>query len=494
MFKRRLSQWNFEKKLKAADMTYLVRKKRQRDAKSKNSTFMVGSRKIRVTDIDRYLKRKRGPIEEAPASASTPTHIRCFSRSPSSGLESMQDGVKTLGVDDPVVPNASVASTRPGEGKGNKSCTLESRRSLISPRDCPTLRIGSRRLVIPGVVALPDAYSKPQLLFTKISSYIQESVGNGVWHLDAESELVALGGTTVHPGFVGGLFDQAVNSFARSSSAIQGRRLLSNAFTLLETLLREQDPRFLEIMIDTFLKLTQRGYSDICAMLQRYMIQLASKILPKGHIWQQVCILICLRDPEYDYTETMVRSWQCISNSFSYAAGRFLHNHLVCEIDLIERLHNTTDPVRAEKLLRKLFKDHQQVMKKLDSTALYLVVRLANSLIFQGRYAEAEAVLEDALLGAREAGCLLKYREAGLLETLAEVQYQQSCNDLAETNMRHAIAAYVEEYGERDPSVIRCCEKFSRWYHEWGREEAATTFRKVIEERIGPDEIDIAIR
>ena len=158
---------------------------------------------------------------------------------------------------------------------------------------------------------------------------------------------------------------------------------------------------------------------------------------------------------------------------------------------MIHRLYGFTDPQRAEKLLRGLLADYEKTTEKMDDIALYVIETVADSTYSQGRCADAELLLEDALLRGREAGCLLRFREAFLVDRLSWAQYGLSKDDLAEESMRSAIALYTGKYTQADANIISCSRTLEGWLRKWGRDAEADQLLVEIDEAIGPDDIEI---
>jgi hypothetical protein len=242
-------------------------------------------------------------------------------------------------------------------------------------------------------------------------------------------------------------------------------------------------------MMKTLSMLTRKGFVGICTMLQDYITQLMRTVLPGGHIWQQICISISSQDPEQE--EVITQSWRCLTDSKSRVIGRFSIDSITCQLDFFSQRY-VCDPLREERALRNLLAEYEQTNDKLDRTALRIVEDLADSIYDQGKYAESVMLVENILLRARENDCLSAGREAGLLETIAYAQYMGK-DDLAEENIRNAIALYAEAYGRDSTLILGPCSHLERWLREWGRQEEAAALRLKIEEMTEPDDIDVEL-
>jgi len=78
MYKNRIAKWGFDKKHKRHEVLVMIRKKAQRAAIGKGSTFHVRGESVDMIDVDRYLRRAGLSIQDAiNLSAATPPTIRC---------------------------------------------------------------------------------------------------------------------------------------------------------------------------------------------------------------------------------------------------------------------------------------------------------------------------------------------------------------------------------------------------------------------------------
>jgi hypothetical protein len=493
MYKLRFTKWEFDKHNRQADMAVMVRKKTAREAEGKRTTFMVRSKEISAHEVNRYVQRKRAfdsAFEEATADQATPIHILCFTPPDSPFPEDFQDTSMVLAPQDTFAADGDITSTRLGKRRRSRSPNVVTANAMVTQPDYRRVRAWARSPSVPRLVVLPDVFRRREMLFGDISSYVQASISSGTWYLSNERLLIASQSTNVDPADFYDFCREATHCF-KLSLAPRGRRLLSKAFSLLPTLLREGHPRLLECLVDNLLRIRQRGLVEICAMIQDHIVELARTILPEQHIWCRICTSIFGSDP--DHAELLRQSWRCLADAFVYVSGRFSYNSIVTESDMIYRFFGSTDARRAEKLLRGLLADYEKTTKKLDEEALYVIERVADSMYSQGRNADAEVLLEDALLRAREAACLSEDREANLMEQLSRAQYGLFKDDLAEESLRSAIALYTEEHGESDSTVITCSRTLEGWLRAWGRDAEADQLWVKMDEAIGPDDIEIGL-
>src|SRR5436190_20437463 len=77
MYKKRISKWSFDRKLKKPEVLAIIRKRAQRSAMGKTSTFHVRGKLVDMADIERYLRRARISAQDAiDLSPATPPTVR----------------------------------------------------------------------------------------------------------------------------------------------------------------------------------------------------------------------------------------------------------------------------------------------------------------------------------------------------------------------------------------------------------------------------------
>ena len=82
MYKDRITKWRLEKKNKQIDMLAILRKKTQRDAVGKQSSFRVRGRPVTIEEVLHYFKRKKSAGDEDAYNAPTPSDVSCRTPSP----------------------------------------------------------------------------------------------------------------------------------------------------------------------------------------------------------------------------------------------------------------------------------------------------------------------------------------------------------------------------------------------------------------------------
>ena len=497
MYKLRFTKWELVKHNRESDMAVIVRKKRAREAEGKKSTFfLVHTKEVSVQEIERYTKRKRMSdtnFAAAPTDKATPTHIICLTPPDSPYPEELQDNSIVLAQQNTYAATDGATSTTLGKRRQVSSPSPVTSNSHVVQQCHRRIRAWAQSPSLPCVVTSPDVLRRQEMLFADIWSYVQGSISNGTWYLDSNGCLLSLQRRSVDAPEFAHLCYEATKLFRRSSAA-QGRRLLSKAFSLLEPLLKEEDPWLLQNLMSTMIRLKQNGHVDICAKIQDYIAELTTIILREKPLWRRICISICYSDP--DHTELLSQSWRSLTDAFADVpaggGGRLTYMSVMNKAELTYRLYRSTEPERAERLLREILAEYEHKMQMMDDTAMYVIARLADVLHAQRKDADVELlVVEDALLRAREAGLLSTARQADFMEVLAQAQHRLCKDDLAEESIRRAIALYADRYVRNDPCIIGCRRDLESWLRDWGRDAEADQLSAVIDQMIGPDDIDM---
>jgi hypothetical protein len=458
MYKSRLAKYGMNKHIKASDMAFILRNQKKRDQQGKRSSFIVHSKALNATDIDRFVRRKRREEPdsgEASTSVATPEYIQCLTEPPSPSAKTPPSSpslCRTSSNESWEIIDVPKDSDKHSQKTGDLVGTVTVRRGSHSPR-------------LPTVVDPPDLFLRNELLFATIATYIIGSTRSVPW-MNWASERQAPQGTLMT---FNNLTFQAVDFFEKSDY-VAGRVCASKAFSLVPVILREQSPYTLEILLDTFLMIRERGFPELCTMLQVHVRQLAKAILAEGQLWPKVCDLICF--PDATETDIFLQSWRCLGDCLSRTTLRHSDVNVKSRANFLRRA-SLKDPRFGELPFRRLLTEYRFVPSKSIDTELYLVERLDRALMLQHKYEEAEALVEDSLASARHSGCLSNYREARLRGDLATCQYEQGNACEAETNIRTTIALFVEVYGWEGPFVVEQSALLERWLRGWGRREEA---------------------
>jgi hypothetical protein len=82
MYKGRIEKWGLDKNKKERDMVAILRKKTERDAVGKESSFRVRGQVVSMESVLHYFERKKGTGKKGISASSTASDISCLTPSP----------------------------------------------------------------------------------------------------------------------------------------------------------------------------------------------------------------------------------------------------------------------------------------------------------------------------------------------------------------------------------------------------------------------------
>jgi hypothetical protein len=492
MYKDRFKKWNLDKKIKERDAVAIFRKKRQRDALGKDTAIRVRGRPIDMADLARYLRRRKGtPIADGSGS-STPSDISCRTPSP----------VPTLrGIEGSQIAQYGFSATQSNcglyDGGFGTSMLLT---QVDNSVDQHTLQQTSKIEIcleyssgIPRSPSSPLSFSIQEQLFSTIKSYFRGSCERRIWVTDSHGYFIPLNPVTVKvdhdPSDLDLYFSMAVK-LLKKGSIVEFRQVLSKGFGIIEDLLQAQHPRALDNLFGVFIRLIQNGKMEIVSMLRGYISQMATKILPKGSPWGEVCRILVILDAE-SFEGAIMESWKCIIDVWGECVGPFHASALDSHVMFIDRVHGSKDLLEQERMLRGLLAQVEQSPGISPMRVTTVLRSLGDNILYQGRDVEAEQIgLEIISRAQREEGSVFINDRMNALEIIACSQYGQHKNELAERNSRDLLRIGSKVWGEKDPWVVAFMVRLEEWLRDWGREGEAEDLRAEREELMALDEMD----
>jgi hypothetical protein len=257
MYKDRIKKWGLDKKNKERDMLAIVRKKTEREAIGKESSFRVRGRIVTMENVLHYFKRKNGMQKMGIPAAATPSDISCWTPSPVHTPRPIDAGTQTISADYsssesyfntflPLAPANNDVDTRM-VGKGWTPAP-----PFVDDEYINQLTINdiynflSDREMIPRSPSPPQTLLVPEYLLFSIKTYFHGSFESGTWITDKNGYC-----TTINPADTS-LPDKRPQDFrtysilaaqlVKQGSSADFRRVLSKAFSLVEDL-RERSSR-----------------------------------------------------------------------------------------------------------------------------------------------------------------------------------------------------------------------------------------------------------
>lgn len=482
-------------------MVAILRKKTERDAAGKESSFRVRGQPVTMDDVFHYFKRKKGTQEMGISAATTPSDISCWTPSPSP-VHTPQP----IDNDIQVVPNSSMAyrdTSLPFASAYNDAYADVSgggrtitppfvvNRHITRPAPRGIYNSLSKRARITRSPSPPPNLLVPELLLVKIQTYFEGSFERETWITDAMGQITNI--TSAATTVVGTPFDllqyiRTAVELVRMGSLVEFRRLLSKAFNLVQGLLRGEHPLTLFVFLDIIINLSYQGHPEIVSLLRSYIKEMATNTIARENPWGDICRLLGMLDGE-SLEQAIIQCWKCTHDTFKRGLGPFHTSTIEIFVSLILRTKNLLE---EEKVLRELLAQSEQALGVSSSSLLMVMYNLGVNLRDQRKYLEAEELGRQILDRAEDIelhGERL-VQKITALEFIAWVQYSQKENDQAEKTMRDVIKMIVDRWGAADLWAINNTIYLEQWLRSWGREEDAYKLRAEREGLIEEDEID----
>jgi hypothetical protein len=503
MYKDRIKTWRLDKKNKERDMLAILRKKTEREAVGKQTSFRVRGQVVTMENVLHYFKRKKGTPEIGISAASTPSDISCWTPSPVHTPRPVDDSTEII-----------LANSGSSEAHFNDFLPFTPVNNgidsgvvgvpwtpapLFADEHIIQLTVNDIYDFLSNCSRISRSLSPPQTLLVaedllfSIKTYVDGSLESGTWISDENGYCT----TRTPAGTIAPDYTYDFNTYCRlaaglvkKGSSIEFRRVLSKAFKLVQSLLRAEHPRTLDCLFDVYLNLIREGLPEIVSMLRNYINEMAANIIVRENPWGHICRLIGMLDAE-SLDQAIIKSWKCTLDASGKALGPLSLHALAVHIQFINRVYGSVDLLEEEKLLQGLLAQFEQSpsMSTLQAAAVnWVKCSLGFNAILQRKYTEAEELGLDILSRAQEEKSWVNMVEA--LEVIAWSQFEQHKANSAEKNMLDAIKLVVDQRGITDPRAIRSMIELEEWLRNWGREEDADMLKAERAQLIGRDEID----
>jgi Clr5 domain len=501
MYKDRIKKWRLDKKNKECDMLAILRKKTEREAVGKSSSFRVRGQPVAIEDVYHYFQRKKNMRDQEACNAPTPSDVSCRTPSPAPTVPTFENDIQmittnpfswpdqfaqpegaqyanaTENLDDTEIDCMVVSTPERTFSEYNEQilqCTLRDMYNLISDNGD-----------IPRSPSTPQTLLIPERLLLTIKTYVNGSFEQGSW-ITGEDGYCTIPG--IRPNSPFEFHDYCVSAvyLLERGLLVEFRRMLSKAFSVVDTLIRIQHPRTLDCIIDSVLYLRFRECHDIVELLLGYLSRISVILLTKDCPFGRILRLISMLEID-SLEQGLTEAWRCALNGFEKALGGLRTTSLDINLNFVLRVYGHLSHSVAEAHLRRLLAQTEKE-SRISKPTLDVMVSLAWNLYDQNKFAVAGQIGLDIL---SEAGGKGWYGlETGALELLARSQHQQDNKSSAEKNLRQSIQCTCETWGMADPLTIGRMIVLLEWLREWGREEEADQLQAEITEATGRDDID----
>jgi len=324
---------------------------------------------------------------------------------------------------------------------------------------------------VPSSPRTPEVFSVPEHIFILIRDYITGSFESGTWVSETCTSVKSSAGASIARGNLVNC-SQLACDFFDDAFPEDGARMLVTATAGIQKLLLAECPR---LMVDVFyliLYLCRRSRPEIIPHVLRQLSDMAAIVLPARHPIGQLCgYLFSL---EFDpLTDLAIVAWQSALDRFESIVG--LTHEVMVQFRIDEswnRMNHELD--QAESSLRSLLQTCNAVHGNSHVTSLIILPQIAELLMDQGKYAEAEDTARDCV--ARVPHVNSQYTTNHHYEGLNVLGRSQSAlgkTNLAEKSFRKAVELGASVWGWSDPGTIATLNMLERYLVEWGRTAAA---------------------
>ena len=462
MYKHRINKWGFDKNRKASEMQAIARKKLERDAIGKASSFQIRGRRIDFEEVRRHFRRKSHHSLETVVErekylrSATPSEIEVMTPEPS-------------------IPSPKIIS--PKEDPAHLNSDLVRRQSLwVNNNHRRLSSLGQ----IPPLLELPRHLAIPERLFLDIKTLLQSSWDRDLWSTNERGYLVSRKEEYASRPAEKAIFsflDYSVTAMClfKRGMNVEARRLLSKACETCDGIVEEEHARTIPIIFRMYSRLASEGYPDAAIKVLEHLKSVAMAKTSRTSGFGQLMESLLLVDQNIE--EVYFRAWRCSEDIFEKYLEPFHKTWLESRLHYIEQVGLMSGWCAAESLLRPLLAKCEQWCGRSDPRYQEILYKLAWNLFFQGKLDEAEELGQNILRYASRSSQSDDFDATGTLRALhiiSAAQYSLYKNDDAEASLRRCIDVAAEFYGEQDPTTIRRSMRLEKWLFSWGRRDEAS--------------------
>jgi hypothetical protein len=344
---------------------------------------------------------------------------------------------------------------------------------------------------IPLSPSKPLVFSLPEQLFFSIENYMKTSFGRNWIRIDGETcSNITTGREQPGNEDLDDFYNYCSASVVlfRSKRYVEGRRALSQACGLVQSIIKAESPQTLEYLLHVFIVFIQGNVPEVLVLMRKYISSVARLCLDAQHPWAQILQLIGTIDPQC-FEDIVLQCWECMMGMYTQGLGQ---NHVISlssEINMIKFTLTGQNLPLAEERLRDI------QLRSIDATgpgsqsSFGALSTLWRNLSAQSKYAEAETILLEFLRSPQE----LEFREYQVLglSYLARAQYEQAKINLAKRSVVGAEQLLRSHFPPSHPWALRELLVLQSLWQEWGFEpEEAVELGKEIEFRMQHGKFD----
>ena len=504
MYKSRIKKWGLDKNCKANEMKAIARKKVERDAIGKTSSFRVRGRPIEVEQVLRHSKRKSYHslenlvVREKFPRPKTPSCIEVSTpglsdASPSSDDARFVDSASITVRKSQFIRDQTQSQQTPGS-YGRKMDLAHPSSDLLNGQLLHR-NASLRRLSFLGRISRspepPRDLLIPERLFSAIKILLQNCGDRDLWITDGNGTLVPRQ-TVRRRGScryaIWEFWDYCLSAAHSLDNKlfVEARQLLSKACEKSKDVVEEGHSQTIGSILSIYLWFKQKGYTDAAIQVYKYtrsiMMMTPSSTGAFRHFIENLLLL------DQNVEEVCFTAWKCNVDIFEQHLEPFHDTLLTSRLDYIEVIGWSISWQEAETFMWSLLKQLEQLCGKSDSRCCRVLQSLAYLLYNQNRFEEAEWVGHDAFQRADH----LESRawKLNALYIVSEAQYYQDKDDQAKDNLERCIDMATVSYGEQHPLNLKYLLRLEQWLSYWGQREEASAVAARRIRLLGPPEIE----
>ena len=489
MYKSRIEKWGLDKNCKASEMRAIARKKVERDAIGKASSFRIRTRPIEVEQVLRHFKRKsyhsledlvvreKFPRPETPSciEVSTPG---ASDASPRSDDAHFVDSASMIVGESQFIRDQTQPQQTPGsDGRkidpAHPSSDLVSRQLLR--RNASLRRLSFLSRISPSPEPPRDLLI-PERLFLATKMLLQNCGDRDLWTTDGNGALVprqtARRMRSYHYA-IWEFWDHCQNAarLLENGLFVKARQLLSQACERIKDVVEEGHSHTIGSMLGIYLWFKQKGYADAAIQVYKYTRSITMITQSSTGAFYHFIENLLLLDQNVE--EVCFTAWKCNIDIFEQHLEPFHDTLLTSRLGYIEAVGWSISWQEAENLLWSLSKQLEQLCGKSDLRCCRVLEALANLHYKQNRFEEAEWVGHDAFQRANHLESTAWKLKS--LYMVSKAQYCQDKDDQAKDNLERCINMATVLYGEEHPLNIKYLLRLEQWLISWGQREEAST-------------------
>ena len=504
MYKYRINKWGFDKNCKASQMHAIARKKLERDAVGKASSFRIRGRQIEFEEVRRHLREKSHYSLETVAvrgkylRSATPSEIEVLTPEPS--ITSLSSDAAHF-VDSAPMTVAETGLTPSHQKSRNFWLKKDSARPSydLVRRQSFWVNNNLRRLSSLGRISPlmepPRHLAIPERLFFGIKTLLQSSWDRDLWSTNEQGYLVSrkdAHGLGPAEKAIFSFLDYSVTAMClfKRKLFVEARELLSKACETCNDIIKEEHARTIPIIFLMYSRLAREGYGAAAIKVLEHLKSVAMMTTSPTPAFGQLMENLLLVDQNVE--EVYFTAWRCSEDIFEQHLETFHRTWLESHIEYIEQIGLRSGWRAAESLLRPLLAQCEQLCGRSDPRCQEILYKLAWNLFFQEKFDEAEKLGQIILrYASRSQGDGIDATwTLRALHIISAAQYSQCKNNQAEASLRRCIDLAANFYGEQDPTTIRRSLRLENWLLSWGRREEASTLAAKRAQILSPAEME----